>query len=188
MLAEAGLRRLELAERITQVLPPEIMLPAIGQGALGLETRTEDQPTRTVLDGLNHSPTHAGVLAERTMLTVLEGGCLAPIAAWGRVDGQVLTLSGRVLAADGSRRLDATMTGKPQAAPASFTKLGPKGAKAAPPPRTGTTRTRSSGPQEIEPEAHESSDTSGVVRRSTKKTSKKKTTKKRTITGSGSTE
>lgn len=116
VLAEAGLRRLELAQRITQVLPPAIMLPAIGQGALGLETRRDDRRTREALAALDHPPTHAGVLAEREMLTALEGGCLAPIAAWGRAEGHVLTLSGRVLSSDGREKIETTLTGDPQAA------------------------------------------------------------------------
>ena len=116
VLAEAGLRRLGMAKRITQVLPPSIMLPAIGQGALGLETRTDDRATRAATERLDHPPSHAAVLAERAMLAALEGGCLAPIAAWGRVEDRVFTLSGRVLGSDGNRKTDARLTGDPQEA------------------------------------------------------------------------
>ena len=116
VLAEAGLRRLEMAERITQVLPSSVMLPAVGQGALGLETRSDDAAARAVLDGLDHWPTHAAVLAERAMLAELEGGCLAPIAAWGRAEGRGLTLSGRVLSSDGSEKIETTLSGDPHAA------------------------------------------------------------------------
>jgi hydroxymethylbilane synthase len=116
VLAEAGLRRLEMAERISQVLPGSIMLPAVGQGALGLETCTDDQATRAVSAGLDHPPSHAAVLAERAMLAALEGGCLAPIAAWGRVEGELLALSGRVLSADGRQKTETTLSGDPQAA------------------------------------------------------------------------
>jgi hydroxymethylbilane synthase len=117
VLAEAGLRRLGMAERITQVLPPSIMLPAVGQGALALETRSDDQPVRAVLSGgLDHPPSHATVLAERAMLAVLEGGCLAPIAAWGRLEEQRLTLSGRVLSLDGREKIEATLVGDPNGA------------------------------------------------------------------------
>jgi hydroxymethylbilane synthase len=116
VLAEAGLRRLGMAERITQILPPSIMLPAIGQGALALETRSDDQPVRAVLStGLDHPSSHAAVLAERAMLAVLEGGCLAPIAAWGRLEDEHLTLSGRVLSLDGRQKIEATLVGDPQA-------------------------------------------------------------------------
>ncbi len=112
VLAEAGLRRLGLAERITQVLFPAILLPAVGQGALGLETRTDDEATRSVVGQLDHGPTHAAVLAERAMLAALEGGCLAPIAAWGRVDGDSLELTGRVLHPNGTRKIEATLAGR----------------------------------------------------------------------------
>jgi hydroxymethylbilane synthase len=113
VLAEAGLRRLGLAVRITQKLPLALVLPAVGQGALGLETRSEDRRTREIIDRLDHPPTHAAVLAERAMLAALEGGCLAPIAAWGRVTGDELTLTGRVLLPDGSRKIEAELSGDP---------------------------------------------------------------------------
>ncbi len=116
VLAEAGLRRLGLADRITEVLPSSISLPAIGQGALGLETRTDDKATRAALAGLDHAASHASVVAERAMLAVLQGGCLAPIAAWARVEEDSLVLSGRVLDRDGSRRLEITLRGEPAAA------------------------------------------------------------------------
>ena len=86
VLAEAGLTRLGRAGEITQFLPMSIILPAAGQGALGLETRRDDEPTRSALAALDHPPTHHAVLAERAMLAALHGGCLAPIAAWGRAD------------------------------------------------------------------------------------------------------
>jgi len=111
VLAEAGLRRLGLENQIAEVLPRRIMLPAIGQGALGLETRSDDATARTGLAPLDHAATHAAVLAERAMLTALEGGCLAPIAAWGRIDDEALRLSGRVLSADGVTQIEATETG-----------------------------------------------------------------------------
>ncbi len=113
VLAEAGLRRLGLADRITEPLPLSVVLPAVGQGALGLETRSEDRAAREIVDRLDHRPTHAAVLAERAMLAALEGGCLAPIAAWGRAAGDELTLTGRVLQPDGSKKIEAELTGDP---------------------------------------------------------------------------
>jgi hydroxymethylbilane synthase len=110
VLAEAGLHRLGLDARITQRLPAEIVLPAPGQGALALETRSDDEPTRRTVAQLDHPPTHAAVAAERAMLAALQGGCLAPIAALGRVEGERLTLVGRVLSRDGVRRIDAGET------------------------------------------------------------------------------
>jgi hydroxymethylbilane synthase len=108
VLAEAGLRRLNLAARITQMLPMSIMLPAVGQGALALETRCDDQAAREAVARLDDPATHRAVLAERSMLAALQGGCLAPIAAWGRVEGDQLTLTGRVLSPDGAEKLEAT--------------------------------------------------------------------------------
>lgn len=115
VLAEAGLRRLELAEQITQVLPLSIVLPAVGQGALGLETRAGDDSVQQ-LEPLDDPATHAAVLAERAMLAALEGGCLAPIAAWGRVEDETLKLTGRVLSPDGTQRIEATLTESPNEA------------------------------------------------------------------------
>ncbi len=107
VLAEAGLRRLGLDQHITQVLPWEIVLPAPGQGAMALETRADDEPTRRIAAELDHPPTRAAVTAERTLLAALQGGCLAPVAALGRIEGDRLTLVGRVLSRDGARRIEA---------------------------------------------------------------------------------
>ncbi len=106
ILAAAGLTRLGLAERITQELPREMILPAVGQGALGLETRADDTTTIAALSPLNDSPSHAAVLAERAMLATLRGGCLAPVGGWARFERVgTLTLSGTVLSLDGAARL-----------------------------------------------------------------------------------
>jgi hydroxymethylbilane synthase len=107
VLAEAGLARLGLTGEITQSMPMSIILPAVGQGALGLETRRDDDATRNALTALDHPPTHQAVLAERAMLAVLHGGCLAPIAAWGRVESGRLALTGRVLSPDGRSKIEA---------------------------------------------------------------------------------
>ncbi|MEX0711491.1 MAG: hydroxymethylbilane synthase [Pirellulales bacterium] len=116
VLAEAGLARLGLAGRITQILPRDLMLPAVGQGALGIEARQDDTATRGVLAPLNDLGTQQAVLAERAMLAALRGGCLAPVAAWGRREDALLHLVGVVLAADGSRRLEASGSAAPDQA------------------------------------------------------------------------
>jgi hydroxymethylbilane synthase len=113
ILAQAGLERLGLGNRITARLPVETVMPAVGQGALGLETRTDDAATRSAVQRLNHANTHAAALAERSMLATLLGGCLAPIAAFGRVEGDTLTLSGRVTHPNGTTQLDATASSSP---------------------------------------------------------------------------
>jgi hydroxymethylbilane synthase len=87
------------------------MLPAVGQGALGLEARADDRRTLDALAQLDDLETHAAVLAERAMLASLRGGCLAPVGAWGRIDGGRLLLSGVVLSLDGAERLTAEAAG-----------------------------------------------------------------------------
>lgn len=114
ILAVAGLERLGLERHIRQVLPAEVMLPAIGQGALGLETRSDDAETIAWVAKLDHTASHWAVLAERAMLAALEGGCLAPIAAWGRLEHDMLLLTGRVLSADGAEMIE-TAAAAPQA-------------------------------------------------------------------------
>ena len=75
---------------------------------MGLETRSDDAATRQAVAPLDHPPTHAAVLAERAMLVVLQGGCLAPIAAFGRIEGEQLLLTGRVISHEGAKSLEVT--------------------------------------------------------------------------------
>lgn len=108
ILAEAGLNRLGFSDQITQVLPADVLLPAVGQGALGVETRAEDASLIAILQELNSSATRAAVLAERSLLFHLAGGCLAPIGAWAVVENKTtLSLRVSVLSPDGTSRLDA---------------------------------------------------------------------------------
>jgi hydroxymethylbilane synthase len=126
ILAQAGLERLGLTGQITQQLPLSVVLPAAGQGALALETRSDDGPTRELLQSLDDAATRVAVTAERAMLAALQGGCLAPVAAWARLEDGQLVLSGRVLSPDGSRQLDAAG----QAAPDEAAQLGQRVAQA----------------------------------------------------------
>ena len=107
ILAEAGLLRLGLANAIRSFLEPPFFLPAIGQGALGWEIRTEDRRTAELLQPLNDYSTFAEILAERAMLREMRGGCSAPIAALGTVKDTELTLHGRTLSLDGKQMFDA---------------------------------------------------------------------------------
>ena len=107
MLAEAGILRLELHDLPRTQFPIEEMLPAPGQGALGIEIRKDD-PACDGVRKLDHLPTRAAVTAERNLLASLHGGCLAPIAALGRVANNNLQLKATVLSQDGTRRLDET--------------------------------------------------------------------------------
>lgn len=112
ILAEAGLKRLDLAHEITEVLDANWMLPAVGQGALGLECRADDAATRACLATVDHAETHAAVLAERAMLRELGGGCHVPIGAAAEVLGATLTIRGAVLSPNGKQRIEAQLTGK----------------------------------------------------------------------------
>jgi len=104
VLAAAGLTRLGLAERIDCELSAPLMLPAIGQGALGIECRSDDETTQLRLALINDTATHAAVTAERTLLHTLRGGCHAPIAATTRIEGDQLQLEAVVLSPDGKQR------------------------------------------------------------------------------------
>ncbi len=135
LLAAAGLKRLGLDHRVTQRFTSDEMLPAVGQAALGLETRSDDCTTIDVVERMSHLPTHQAVIAERAMLRALRGGCLAPVAALataemgivtsappirqssGDVDPKPirqnrLTIRARVLAVDGTSRVETIVTGK----------------------------------------------------------------------------
>lgn len=105
VLAEAGLRRLGLAERITRVLPFDVMLPAVGQGALAIECRADDDATLAAVKPIEDAKTRMAVTAERALLAHLRGGCMAPVGAWGRVTGGTVQLTAVVLSGDGSRRI-----------------------------------------------------------------------------------
>lgn len=92
VLAAAGLRRLGHAARASELLPPETMLPAVSQGALGLETRLDDDELNALCAKLHHEPTAIQVRAERALLARLGGGCQVPVAAHARLDGDSLRL------------------------------------------------------------------------------------------------
>ncbi len=111
ILAAAGLDRLGLSDRIAQRLAVEIMLPAPGQGALGIEARADDQAVRAALAALDDGATRAATTAERAMLAAIGGGCLAPVAALAEVDGVGLRLVARVISADGSPVVQAVVAG-----------------------------------------------------------------------------
>jgi hydroxymethylbilane synthase len=102
ILASAGLKRLKFDERIRQILPPEQMLPAIGQGAIGIECRSDDVELNQYLKALYDEETTIRIAAERAMNERLNGGCQVPIAGFAQVDNQTLRMRGLVGAVDGS--------------------------------------------------------------------------------------
>jgi hydroxymethylbilane synthase len=111
VLAAAGLKRLGWAARIAEILPPEIMCPAVGQGALAIETRSAGEGWDACVP-LDHAETHSAVAAERTFLRALGGGCQVPIGAHAIVDGASVHLSGLVIAADGSAAVQGEREGE----------------------------------------------------------------------------
>ncbi|MCO7190983.1 MULTISPECIES: hydroxymethylbilane synthase [unclassified Pseudoalteromonas] len=111
ILAAAGLIRLEMAERIASFVTVEDSLPANGQGAVGIECRSDDAQVQAWLAPLEHSATRMRVLAERAMNRRLEGGCQVPIGAYAEIDGEQLTLRGLVGAVDGSQILRGEQSG-----------------------------------------------------------------------------
>ena len=103
VLAAAGLRRLGWADEVTEFLPPDISLPAIGQGALGLEGRRDDGFVKELVAKLEHGTTRIGVDAERAFLARLEGGCQVPIAGHAMINDDQLILEGLIASVDGQR-------------------------------------------------------------------------------------
>ena len=111
VLAAAGLKRMELTHVITEYLEPDRMLPAVGQGALGIETRVDDSYANDVVVGLAHKQTMLAVSAERAFLKRLEGGCQVPIGAHATVDGDEITLEGMVADLVGRRMVRRELQG-----------------------------------------------------------------------------
>lgn len=105
ILATSGLERLGLGERIRHELDDELSLPAVGQGALAIECRADDETILQLLAPLNHLATRLCVIAERAMNKTLEGGCQVPIAGFATIDGDTLSLRGRVGSIDGKTLL-----------------------------------------------------------------------------------
>lgn len=112
ILASAGLKRLGLAERIRHTLPAEVSLPAVGQGALGLECRAEDQAVLELILPLLHSETDVCVRTERAFNAYLEGGCQVPIAGYAILEQGQIHIQGRVGSVDGKTLLKAEQVGE----------------------------------------------------------------------------
>ena len=113
VLAAAGLNRLDMSDRIHQILPPDISLHAVGQGALGIECRQGDDDILSILKVLEHAPTAQCCYAERAFLRELEGGCQVPIGVNTTIEGDTLTLKGIVASLDGQQLIKDVVTGAP---------------------------------------------------------------------------
>ena len=101
LLASAGLNRLGWSNRITEEISHEIIIPAMGQGALGIETRLGDSKTYNFISSLNHEQTNYEVSAERALVGKLDGGCQVPIGAYAKIEDNLITLKGLVASLDG---------------------------------------------------------------------------------------
>ncbi|RJR17648.1 MAG: hydroxymethylbilane synthase [Desulfobacteraceae bacterium] len=110
VLASAGLRRLGYSMRISSLLDKELFLPAVGQGALGIEVRRDDRFAVEAVAFLNHETTECAVRAERAFLSELEGGCQVPIACHAEVHGDAVRICGMVAELDGSRVIKDELT------------------------------------------------------------------------------
>ncbi len=110
VLAKAGLDRLGKAEQISEIMSPEICLPAAGQGAIGIETRKREDELSRAVRKLNHHLSRVAVEAERALLAGLEGGCQVPIGAWARMESGSLRIDARVLSADGGESIRESRT------------------------------------------------------------------------------
>ncbi|MGD8990376.1 MAG: hydroxymethylbilane synthase [Desulfobacterales bacterium] len=116
VLAAAGIRRLNLEHRITEYLDATVMLPAIGQGALCVETRKDDPTVGPLVAAMDHAPTRAIVSGERAFLKRLEGGCQVPIAGHGTIKNKTFTLAGLVADIDGAKVIKAEKSGPVESA------------------------------------------------------------------------
>jgi hydroxymethylbilane synthase len=111
ILAGAGLARLGLEEHVSQWLSLEAMVPAPGQGALGIQCRADDKETRAILSALEDVPTRLAVIAERKFLQSLGGGCAVPVAAYANLSNGIINLTGCVASVDGKRIIKVTGEG-----------------------------------------------------------------------------
>ena len=124
VLATAGMNRLGVSDKITQILAPEVMLPAVGQGALGIETRADDHETLRLVAALDDPESHEAVTAERALLRELEGGCQIPLGAWARRENGELRLEACVFSADGKEFVRKDLRGRPEEAEELGVRLG----------------------------------------------------------------
>lgn len=113
LLAAAGLKRLGWQERIREELPPDICLPAVGQGALAIECRAADQEVNALIAFLDHRPTHQSAAAERAYLHKVEGGCQVPLGVYATVTDGELRLEAAVYSIDGKRGIRRSVNGSP---------------------------------------------------------------------------
>ena len=113
MVAKAGLDRLGLSQRISEVLSPEVCMPAVGQGAIAVECRLKDTEVADLLAPLDDRETRTAIIAERALLSALQGGCQVPLGAWARVERNELLLDACVCSVDGAQYVKQRATAPP---------------------------------------------------------------------------
>ena len=123
ILAAAGVKRLGLENRITEYMDENVMLPAVGQGALCIEIRQNDPEIEPIIAALNHQETWTVVMGERAFLNRLEGGCQVPIAAHGKIEQNTFTLCGLVASVDGTNIIKETLSGPEDSSESTGVKL-----------------------------------------------------------------
>jgi hydroxymethylbilane synthase len=116
MLAKAGLDRLGWSGRITETLSPEVFLPAVGQGAIAVECRLKDTEAAGIVGGLDDAETRTAIIAERSLLAALHGGCQVPLGAWARIERDELVLEACVCSVDGLQYVKQRATSAPDRA------------------------------------------------------------------------
>lgn len=126
ILAYAGVHRLGLDQRITQIIPYKICLPAVGQGSIGAEVVSDNEEILTLVNNIDHYESRQAVSAERSFLKKLEGGCQVPIGAYAAVEGGCLRLEGAVFSLDGREMVRSSLTGDLREADEIGTRLAEK--------------------------------------------------------------
>jgi hydroxymethylbilane synthase len=116
MLAKAGLDRLGWGARITETLSPEVFLPAVGQGAIGVECRLKDTEAADIVAGLDDAETRTAIIAERSLLSAIQGGCQVPLGAWARIERGELVLEACVCSIDGLQYIKQRAASAPEQA------------------------------------------------------------------------
>jgi hydroxymethylbilane synthase len=116
MLAKAGLDRLGWSGRITETLSPEVFLPAVGQGAIAVECRLKDTEAAEVVAGLDDAESRTAIIAERSLLAALHGGCQVPLGAWARMERSELVMEACVCSVDGVQYIKQRATSSPEQA------------------------------------------------------------------------
>jgi hydroxymethylbilane synthase len=116
LLAKAGLDRLGLSQRISEILSPERFLPAVGQGAIAIECRVKDSETAEVVGRLDDAETRNAIVAERSLLKAVEGGCQVPLGAWARMERDQLVMEACVCSPDGTQSIRQRASAPPEQA------------------------------------------------------------------------